>query len=112
MTNKYRSARIFGVCLMTWSVFALGVTQQSGLSHAADIKAPVYDLKAETRRVAIGLNKSMIVELPRHAREVLVSSPEYVDAVVRSTRTSYLIGKKIGQTNIFYFASYISLGRI
>lgn len=68
--------------------------------QAADIG---YELNGETRRVTLGLNKSLVVELPRHAREVLVSNPEYADAVVRSSRTSYLIGKKVGQTNVFYF---------
>ncbi len=103
MAFKRKSARTIGACLLAWAAFAPGSFYSPQASYAADLNAPAYDLTAETRRVVIGLNKSMIVELPRHAREVLVSSPEYVDAVVRSTRTSYLIGKKVGQTNIFYF---------
>jgi len=103
MAYKSNSFWIVGACLMVWSAFVAGFNGFSAPSHAADLSAPAYDLRAETRRVVIGLNKSMIVELPQHAREVLVSSPEFVDAVVRSTRTSYLIGKKVGQTNIFYF---------
>lgn len=88
------------ICAITIALALPFVTHASYQLKAADIG---YDLNAETRRVTIGLNKSLIVELPRHAREVLVSNPEYADAVVRSSRTSYLIGKKVGQTNVFYF---------
>ena len=56
-----------------------------------------------TRQVKLGLSKSLIVELPRAAQDVLVSDPETADAVVRSTRRAYVIGKKVGQTNIFFF---------
>lgn len=56
-----------------------------------------------TRRVTVGLNKSLIVDLPRAARDILVSSPEIADAVVRSQRRSFIIGRKVGQTNVFFF---------
>ena len=45
-----------------------------------------------SRIVRIGLNKSIIVRLPVAARDVLVSGPKKVDAVVRSARTVYLMG--------------------
>lgn len=56
-----------------------------------------------TRQIKLGLSKSVIVELPRSAQDVLVSDPETADAVVRSSRRAYVIGKKVGQTNIFFF---------
>lgn len=96
-TGLRRVIRLCALAMaMALPVMALAPVQ----SRAADIG---YEMNGETRRVTIGLNKSLIVELPRHAREVLVSNPEYADAVVRSSRTSYLIGKKVGQTNVFYF---------
>ena len=55
------------------------------------------------RRIKIGLNKSLIVRLPRAARDVLVSNPKKVDAIVRSAKLTYLIGLEVGQTNIFFF---------
>lgn len=57
----------------------------------------------ETRHVKIGLNKSMVVELPRDVRDVLVSNPEFIDAVLHSSRRAYLIGKKVGEGNAFFF---------
>ena len=55
------------------------------------------------KRIKIGLNKSLIVRLPRDARDVLVSNPKKVDAVVRSANLTYLIGLEVGQTNVFFF---------
>jgi len=55
------------------------------------------------KRIKIGLNKSLIVRLPRNARDVLVSNPKKVDAVVRSANLTYLIGLEVGQTNVFFF---------
>src|SRR5262249_3091021 len=42
------------------------------------------------------LNKAVIVELPEDARDVLVSNPEIVDAVVRTPRRVYVVGMKVG----------------
>jgi len=55
------------------------------------------------KRIKIGLNKSLIIRLPRDARDVLVSNPKKVDAVVRSANLTYLIGLEVGQTNVFFF---------
>jgi len=53
--------------------------------------------------VRLGLNKSLVVDLPRAAKDVLVSSPKKADAVMRTPRRAYIIGMEVGQTNIFFF---------
>lgn len=53
--------------------------------------------------VRIGLNKSIVVRLPKDAHDVLIGNPEIVEAVVRTQRTAYLFAKKAGQTNAFFF---------
>lgn len=55
------------------------------------------------RPVYLGLNKSMVIELPRPAGDVLVSNPSIADAVLRTSQRLYLIGVKLGQANIFLF---------
>ena len=50
-----------------------------------------------------GLNKAAVVELDTEAHDVLVSSPDIVDAVVRSPKRIFLLGLKTGQTNAFFF---------
>ncbi|HXF53731.1 MAG TPA: pilus assembly protein N-terminal domain-containing protein, partial [Hyphomicrobiaceae bacterium] len=57
----------------------------------------------QTRAIAVGRNKSVLVELPRELRDVVVSSPEIMDAVLQSSNRVYLIGKKTGQSNAFFF---------
>jgi len=57
----------------------------------------------QSRAVRIGKNKSLLVELPMELRDVMVSAPEIVDAVVQSSNRVHLIAKKIGQSNAFFF---------
>jgi pilus assembly protein CpaC len=56
-----------------------------------------------SRAVTLGLNKSIVVDLPRDARDVLVSDPRIADAVIRTSRRIYLTGVAVGQTNIIVF---------
>ena len=54
------------------------------------------------RKVPLGLGKSMIVELPRDAKEVFVANPAIANAVVRSARKVFIIAAAVGQTNLFF----------
>ncbi len=56
-----------------------------------------------TKGLTVGLNKSLLIELPRELRDVVVSDPTTLDVVVQSSNRAYLIGKKIGQANAFFF---------
>lgn len=56
-----------------------------------------------SQRLNLPLNKAAIVELPADARDVLVSNPKIVDAVVRSPRRIFLVGLSVGQSNAFFF---------
>jgi pilus assembly protein CpaC len=56
-----------------------------------------------TRFIPLGIGKSVVVDLPRDAKDVLVANPQVANAVVRSARRAYLIGVAIGQTNVFFF---------
>jgi pilus assembly protein CpaC len=55
-----------------------------------------------TQRVSIGLNKSVIVDLPSDVREVIVSQPSVAGAIMRSKRRAILQGASVGGTNIFF----------
>ncbi len=55
------------------------------------------------KSVVIGLNKSLMIELPRDVRDVLVSSPKMLDAVMHTSRRAYIIGLATGQANAFIF---------
>jgi pilus assembly protein CpaC len=53
--------------------------------------------------LALGVGKSVVVDLPRDAKDVLIANPAIANAVIRSARRAYLIGVKAGQTNIVFF---------
>ncbi|MBI1868798.1 MAG: type II and III secretion system protein family protein [Methylocystis sp.] len=54
-----------------------------------------------SRRIAMGVGKSIIVDLPGEAAEIVVGNPKVANAVVRSTRKLYVMGVDSGQTTIF-----------
>lgn len=58
-----------------------------------------------TQHVEIGLNKSLIVDLPVAASEVIVSNPGLAGAVMRSKQRAIIQGVAIGETNIFFLDS-------
>ncbi|MBS3648644.1 type II and III secretion system protein family protein [Pseudaminobacter sp. 19-2017] len=51
----------------------------------------------------LGLNKSIVIDLPTDAYDILVANPAVADAVTRTARRIYLFGKQVGQTNVFVF---------
>lgn len=57
-----------------------------------------------TRKVTLGVDKSMLIELPVDLENVLVSNPEIVDAVVQTRRQVYLLAKDAGEANAFFIA--------
>jgi pilus assembly protein CpaC len=55
-----------------------------------------------SQQINLGLNKSMIIELPRPVRDVMVSNPDQLDAVMQSSTRAYVIGRKVGEANIVF----------
>lgn len=55
------------------------------------------------KRLKLGLNKALVIDLPEDAHDILVADPLLADAVTRTSRRIYLFGKTVGQTNIFIF---------
>lgn len=91
-------------CLVLPAIASAGAYKGTPPAAASQHQNQIRISAKETaRRVTIGLNKSMIVRLPRGARDVLISGPKKVSAVIRTPYRSYLIGKEVGQTNVFYF---------
>ncbi|MFZ1815555.1 MAG: type II and III secretion system protein family protein [Rhizobiaceae bacterium] len=58
-----------------------------------------------TKRIKVGLNKSMVIDLPGDAHDILVANPEVADAVTRTSRRIYIFAKQVGETNVFIFDS-------
>lgn len=54
-----------------------------------------------SRRVDLTQGRSLVIDLPRDAKEVFVANPKVANAVVRSTRKVFVIGVENGATSIF-----------
>ena len=68
--------------------------------------APVTtDGQMNARFLSLGIGKSIVIDLPREIKDVLVADPKIANAVVRSTQRAYIIGAAVGQTNIVFFDS-------
>jgi pilus assembly protein CpaC len=76
---------------------------------AADYRAaePVANAEGQmnARFLALGIGKSVVIDLPRDIKDVLVADPKIANAVVRSAQRAYIIGAAVGQTNIVFFDS-------
>jgi pilus assembly protein CpaC len=67
---------------------------------ASDVTASI---PVRTRFLSLGIGKSVIIDLPRDAKDVLVADPKIANAVIRSPQRAYIIGAGVGQTNVVFF---------
>ena len=68
------------------------------------VAAPVaVDGEMNARFLSLGIGKSIVIDLPRDIKDVLVADPKIANAVVRSSQRAYIIGAAVGQTNIVFF---------
>jgi pilus assembly protein CpaC len=100
--------------MRTWLVRALSFSAAAALTLnpaiapviAADYR-PVARVAADgqmnARFLSLGIGKSMVIDLPRDIKDVLVADPKIANAVVRSAQRAYIIGATVGQTNIVFF---------
>ncbi len=75
---------------------------------ASDYRAAapiVADGQMNARFLSLGIGKSIVIDLPRDIKDVLVADPKIANAVVRSAQRAYIIGAAVGQTNIVFFNS-------
>src|SRR5438309_11135590 len=70
------------------------------------VMAPLAnDGQMNSRFLALGIGKSVVIDLPRDIKDVLVADPKVANAVIRSSQRAYIIGAAVGQTNIVFFDS-------
>ncbi len=72
-----------------------------------DNAAPQFTASVQTkvRFLALGIGKSVIIDLPHDVKDVLVADPKIANAVIRSPQRAYIIGAGVGQTNVVFFDS-------
>jgi pilus assembly protein CpaC len=86
------------IAALTLSLALLPVTPSR--SGAAEITTGSVQ---KTRFLSLGIGKSVVLDLPRDVKDVLVANPKVANAVVHSAQRAYVIGAEVGQTNIVFF---------
>ena len=98
------ACRIVGIAVLSagFLCVAAGLPQfrDAAFANQAQVSA-----NGEGQRIKLGLNKSIVVDLPADAYDILVANPSVADAVTRTSRRIYLFGKSVGETNIFVFGA-------
>lgn len=93
------SGKLPAIAATALSLLLVGTNVQGVvLAKSAQVTATTAN-----QRVKLGLNKSVVIDLPSDAYDILVANPTVADAVTRTARRIYLFGKAVGETNIFVF---------
>ena len=107
MTSRVRKLALLSVMP---AVLASVVFGPAALARPAMDDAGARVISVSTRagttvhqRLVLSQDKAAVVQLDTDARDVLVSNPDMVDAVVRTPRRIFLLANKVGQTNAFFF---------
>ena len=80
-------------------------TPVTAADPAGKVFAPAVQIHGDkaAQFIPLGVSKSIVVDLPGDIKDVLVADPLIANAVVRTARRAYIIGVKVGQTNIYFF---------
>jgi pilus assembly protein CpaC len=101
VSTHARPGRLLVVALMGFlsaALYAPIVAAQSGTPTLT-----ISGTDTGMRFLPLGIGKSVVIDLPQDAKDVLVANTTIANAVVRSARRAYLIGLTVGQTNVFFF---------
>ncbi|WP_439572266.1 type II and III secretion system protein family protein [Phreatobacter sp.] len=79
-----------------------GLMASAAIPEALAQGSTVQRQRASGQMINLGVGKSVSIDLPRDARDVIVANPAVANAVVRSARRVFLIGVAVGQTNVFF----------
>ena len=101
--------RTFLVRALSYSAAAAMTLNPALIPAVAADYRPIPPVAADgqinARFLSLGIGKSIVIDLPRDIKDVLVADPKIANAVVRSAQRAYIIGAAIGQTNIVFFDS-------
>jgi len=78
---------------------------QSQAGHTDSVSIELPGQSAVSRSIVLPYSKSTEIELPVPMMDVIVSNPEIVEAMVHTQHRTVLIGKKTGQTNVYFYGT-------
>ncbi len=87
--------------LLALFVMLVGTANAFAATSAAHLRI-AYSEIGRTQYIEIGVNKSIIIDLPVDAGEVIVSQPGVANAIMRTKTRAVIQGISAGETNIFF----------
>jgi pilus assembly protein CpaC len=79
----------------------LAIAEAQAQSGSSSHRITTRSSGSGAQKLDLSIGKSLIVDLPRDAKEVFVANPRVANAVVRSARKLFIIGVADGATSIF-----------
>lgn len=111
-TQKWARATMAAVLLVATCVADVQAADMRGNNYQGQagndsiLRIPGNAAFPLSKRVDLGVGRSLVVQFPVPLKDVLVSDPGVLDAVVQSSDRVFLIAKGTGQTNAFFFDEY------
>ena len=102
-TMRSMTLRALSVTALAALAFSAALPATQAADYGANQMGGAGQLNA--RFLPLGIGKSIVVDLPRDIKDVLVADPKIANAVIRSAQRAYIIGATVGQTNIIFFDS-------
>jgi pilus assembly protein CpaC len=93
------------VSLLALAAIATPAASAQDAARSGEVSRIIHisaNAPATPQQLTLGLNKAVVIELERDARDVFVANPTIADAVVRTPRRIFLMSLKIGQTNAIF----------
>jgi pilus assembly protein CpaC len=100
--RNHRAGKKSWIAALT-AAMAFSPAAASAQATEAEVTRIAQSAAANSAVLVLPFGKSAIVDLPADARDILLSNPQVADAVVRTSRRVYIIGRAMGQTNAFFF---------
>ena len=104
-SGKGLSIRTTLIHVLSFSATALALNPALAPASAQEVDTAsiTASVPAKIRFLSLGIGKSVVVDLPRGVKDVLVADPKIANAVIRSPQRAYIIGASVGQTNVVFF---------
>lgn len=104
--SKHNAARVYRCVVSVILLFGLaaGFSTQS---FAQSTFQPTFKVDStigsRTQQLSVGRGRSIVLNTDEDVLDVLVSNPNYADAVVRTKRRVFVFGNSIGQASVVLF---------
>jgi pilus assembly protein CpaC len=101
LTRANRAVRLLSLSAIAALPLLASVVEAQAQGGTSSHRISARSGGGAAQRLDLSIGKSVIIDLPRDAKEVFVANPKVANAVVRSARKMFIIGMADGATSIF-----------